>query len=367
MDFSFTEEQELLRESIRRLVAYAADGGAAAQDAWRAMAEAGLLAMPFAEEDGGLGDAAVETLILMEAFGRGLVRAPYLATVVLAGGLICHAGSAAQRAELIPSIGSGEMRLAFAFAEPDGRYNSAHVRVRARRTGGVYHVSGVKTAVLGGGSADRLCVSVRTAGGDDEPDGVTVLLVDPNSGGVTRETYRTIDGQEAATVRFDEATVPVSDTLGAPDGALPLIERVLDAATAAICAEAVGALSALNALTLDYCKTRVAFGQPIGRFQAVQHQLVDMRLAEEQAASMAILAALSLDEAAPARARAVSAAKAKIGAAARFVRHGAVQLHGGVGVTDELAVGRYFKRLMAIEAMFGDAEHHTRRFAELRP
>jgi pimeloyl-CoA dehydrogenase small subunit len=376
MDFDFSEEQRLLDESVRRLVkdaydvakrkSYIAEPGGFSHALWARYAELGLLGLPFAESEGGFGGTAVETMIVMESFGRGLVVEPYLASIVLGGGLISLAGSAAQKQAILPLVASGKLLLAFAHGERQARYALADVETTARRDGASWVLSGHKGVVLGGDSAGTLIVSARSAGASRERDGITLFLVDAKAKGVAIRGYPTVDGLRAAEVTLDGVRVPADAVLGALDGAYPIIERAVDRALAALAAEAVGIMETLNAATLDYLKTRKQFGVPIGSFQALQHRMADMVVEHEQSKSMAVLAALSADLAdAGERRRVISAAKVQIGKSGRFIGQQAIQLHGGIGMTDEYLAGHYFKRLTMIDQTFGDADHHLDRFAEV--
>lgn len=376
MDFNYTEEQSALQDTLRRFIAKdygfeqrralakSAEGFSRAH--WKQFADLGLLALPFPEDFGGMNGSAVDTLLVMEAFGRGLVLEPYLATVVVAGGLIRDAGSAAQKEALLPAIAGGELMMALAHYEPGARYELNHVATVARPDGSGWKLSGAKAVVLGGGTAGKLIVSARTSGGPRDSSGISLFIVDSKAPGVAVRSYPTQDGARAAEIRLDGVSVDTGALVGAKDMALPIIERALDYGIAALCAEAVGIMAALNEATLEYLKTRKQFGQPIGRFQALQHRMVDMVIATEQARSMATLAAVKADSPdAAERRRTLSAAKAYIGQQARFVGQQAVQLHGGMGVVDELNVSHYFKRLTMINATFGDADHHLGLFSDM--
>jgi alkylation response protein AidB-like acyl-CoA dehydrogenase len=372
VDHVFSDEQRMLRDSVERLVAerysferrkaIVASGPGYSAEMWREVAGLGLLAAPFAEEHGGLGGGALETLIVMQAFGRGIIVEPYLPTVVLAGSLLRHGGSAAQKAAMIPRIAAGEALYAFAFAEPQGRYNPANVRTTARASGAGYRIDGFKSVVYGAPMAEGVFVTARTSGAQSDASGLTVFYVDAKARGLTRRDFRTIDEQRASEIELAGVEVGRDAVVGTVDNALPLIERVLDEGAAALCAEAAGAMAVLNDKTLNYARQRQAFGQSIGSFQVVQHRLVDMRVACEYANAMALMAALKLNAPAAERRRAVSAAKAMIGRDSRFVGHNAIHLHGAIGMTDDLDIGHYFKRLTAIGYLLGNADYHTRRF-----
>ena len=376
MDFDFTEEQRLLDETVRRLVkdeydiakrkAYTAEPEGFSRKLWQRYADLGLLGLPFTEAEGGFGGSAVETMIVMESFGRGLVVEPYLANVVLGGGLVTLAGSAAQKQAILPELAGGKLLLAFAHGERQSRYTLSDVETTAKKDGSGYVLSGKKGVVLHGDSADQLIVSARNAGASRDRKGLSLFFVDAKAKGVSRRGYPTVDGLRAAEIALDQVRVEGDALLGRWGEAYPVIEHAVDRAIAALAAEAVGIMETLNATTLDYLKTRKQFGVPIGSFQALQHRMADMIVEFEQARSMATLAALSADLAnAQERRRVISAAKVQIGKSGRFVGQQAIQLHGGIGMTEEYSAGHYFKRLTMIDQTFGDADHHLDRFAEV--
>ncbi len=375
MDFDFTDEQRLLKDSVDRFVAerygFEARKAVLASEAgwspaiWAQLAELGLLAVPFAEEHGGIGGGPTETMIVMEAFGRGLVVEPYLPTVVLAGGLLRHGGSDAQRAEHIPKIAAGEVTMALAQVERGSRYDLHDVSTTAKRDGEGWVLSGEKGVVLHGEGADTLVVSARTAGGRRDRGGIGLFLVDGKAAGVSRRGYPTQDGMRAAEIGLENVRVEPDAAIGDPEGGLPLLEHVADEAIAAVAAESVGILSEMQAITVDYIKTRKQFGVAIGSFQALQHRAADMVVATEQVRSMAYYGTMMSGSGDPAeRTAALSATKVQIGRSGRFVGQQAIQLHGGVGVTMEYKIGHYFKRMTMIEAFLGDADHHLARLAD---
>ncbi|BBK31296.1 alkylation response protein AidB-like acyl-CoA dehydrogenase [Stella humosa] len=367
MDFGLNEQQQQLQNSIDRFVQdeygfdarrkiVASEAGWSA-DHWRTFADLGLLALPFAEEEGGIGGTGVDTMVVMEAFGKGLVVEPFLPTVVLCGSLLKLAASPDQRAELVPGIIAGERRLAFAHGERRARHDLGHVEATAKADGDGFVLDGAKSVVLGAPSATDFIVSARTAAG------ISLFLVPADAAGLSLRPYATIDGQRAAEVMLANVRVGREALLGPDGGALPAIEHAVDIAVAAICAEAVGCMQATFERTRDYLNTREQFGTRIGNFQALQHALVDMFIELEQSRSMAIVAAVQCDLAdAAARRRALSAAKVQIDKSGRIVGQSAVQLHGGMGMTEEMQIGHYFKRLTAIAQTFGDADHHLARF-----
>ncbi|WP_111498357.1 MULTISPECIES: acyl-CoA dehydrogenase family protein [Marinobacter] len=367
MNFNLTEEQHMLQDSLRRFLAneYGFDkrrdivaGGQGVDKAtWNAFAEMGLLGYTLPEEYDGLGGNGLDTMLVMENFGRALVVEPYLSTVVLGGSIISEAGSDEQKQRILPKIATGEEFLAFAHYEPSGRHNLDYVRTEIQTHGDDYILNGRKTAVFDAAGAHYLIVSGRRKGRPTEP--VSLFLVNHDSSGVEIEEYTTHDGHRVADVILDSVMVSDDDRIGGRGQAMPIIEKGVDRAIAALCAEAVGAMEALNETTREYVQTRQQFGMPIGKFQVIQHKLADMFIATEQARSMAILAASESDsDDRDQRRRAVSMAKALVGQSARFVGQTAVQLHGGMGVTDEMFAAHLFKRLTLINLQFGDADYH---------
>ena len=376
MDFEYSDDQSLLKDSVDRFIQnnygfeqrrklVATDEGYSDKN-WSQFAELGWLGMPFPEPYGGFGGTPVETMIVMEAFGTGLVAEPYLPTVVLGGGAILHGGSEEQKQAILPAVAEGKLKLALAFAERQSRYNLADVETSAKKDGGSYVLNGMKGVVFGAPSADKIIVVARTSGQSRDADGISLFLVDKDAQGLRVRGYPTADGLRAGEVYLDNVKVGADALVGEEGKGLPLLEKVIDHGIAAISAEAVGAMKALNDMTLEYLKTREQFGQPIGRFQVLQHRMVDMFIAHEEAKSMAMMAAMRVDEADETeRKKAMSAAKVQIGKSARYVGQQGIQLHGGIGMTDEYAAGHYFKRLTMIDRSFGDTDFHLKRFADL--
>jgi alkylation response protein AidB-like acyl-CoA dehydrogenase len=374
MNFELSEEQTLLAETIKRFVAthysfearakiLASPAGWSA-DVWAAIAEMGLLGLPFDEAHGGFGGTTVDVMLVMEAIGEGLLAEPYLAAVGLGGRFVARAGSQAQQDRILPALVQGKHTLAFAHTETGARYDLRQVGLRARRSGEGWVLDGDKRMVLHGGSADTLVVSGRTAGSDTDAAGITLFLVPRTAAGVSVTEARTIDNLRTADIRFAGVSLGSDAVLGREGEGEPVIEEVVDYATALLCAEAVGAIRYANDATLEYLKTRRQFGVPIGSFQALQHRMVEMMISYEQARSMAYLACVKIDTAdAAERRRVVSAAKIKIADACRHVSQEAVQLHGGMGMTEELKISHTFRRLTMLAQTFGDAEHHLERFA----
>ena len=368
MDFELSDEQRLLKDSVDRLLRqqydfearrkYAQEPDGFSRKIWRQFAELGLLGLAFEEKYGGIGGSPVDSMIVMEAFGRALVIEPYLASVVLSGSLLRLGGNEQQRDELLPKIAGGELLMAFAHAERQARYDLADVATTARKDGGGFVLDGAKTLVLHGDSADKFIVSARLTGKRQDKDGIGLFLVDAAADGLSRRGYATNDSQRAAEVTLSGVRVPADAAIG-PANAYVLIERAADLALAAQCAEAVGAMSEIQDMTVEYLKTRKQFGVPIGNFQVLQHRAAEMLIALEQARSMAMLAAMTADEEnAAERRQAISSAKVQLCNSIRTVGQQAVQLHGGIGMTMEYKLGHYFRRITAIQAMFGDATHH---------
>ncbi|MFC0239994.1 pimeloyl-CoA dehydrogenase small subunit [Rhodopseudomonas telluris] len=369
MDFDLSEEQRLLKDSVEGLLKssydfdsrkkYAKEKDGWSRDVWGKFAEQGLLGLPFSEEDGGFGAGAVETMIVMEALGHALVLEPYLPTVIVAGGFLRRAGSAAQKAAHLPGIIDGSKTFAFAQLEKNSRWDLADVSTTAKKKGDGWVIDGEKFVVLNGEAADTLVVTARTAGGQRDRNGIGVFLVPADAKGVSRKGYPTQDGQRAADITFTGVEVGADAAIGDPANGLPLIEAVVDDARTALCAEAVGAMDESLTTTVEYIKTRKQFGVPIGSFQVLQHRAADMFVATEQARSMAMFATMAAEfDDAKERANAISAAKVQVGKSGKFVGQQSIQLHGGIGMTMEAKIGHYFKRLTMIEQTFGDTEHH---------
>ncbi|MGE0385118.1 MAG: acyl-CoA dehydrogenase family protein [Gammaproteobacteria bacterium] len=371
MDFEFSTEQQILADGLRRMIdkdydfatrrLLAASPAGFSEDHWRAFADMGLLGLNAPEDCGGSGGSATDTLVVMQELGRGLAVEPYLSTAVLAVPLIAAHGSASQREAVVSQAIAGQRRAALAVLEPQARYDLADVRTQAVEAGGGFRLSGHKAVVLDGGSAHTLIVSART-GGDDA---ITLLLVDARAPGVTVRDFPNIDGRRSAEIAFEGVEVGADAVIGAPGRGLALVEEAVDRGIAALCAEAVGAMERVTEMTVEYLRTRRQFGQPIGKFQVLQHRASEMLVAIEQARSLAYAAAAAIDAGDPAeRRRAVSAAKVMAGRSGRFVGQQAIQLHGGMGMTDEFAVGWYAKRLLCIDKSFGDVDHHMALFGE---
>ncbi len=369
LDLELNEGQQLLRESVGRFIEReydferhrrsAADEGGFSHATWKQFADLGWLGVGLDENFGSARDVA----ILMEGFGRGLVVEPFLASIVMAAKAVDIAGDEAQKEEIVGQAIAGDLLLSFAYAEPRSRYDIAHVETRATQSGGRWILNGRKGLVLNGDTARRFIVTARTAGDERDCNGLSLFIVDSRSEGIEIRGYPTNDSRRAAEVEF--ADVPGS-LLGNAGEAWPVVCEVVDRAAAAICAESLGLMSVLNELTISYSKTREQFGQPIGRFQALQHRMVDMFVALEESRSMTTVYMADVDSADSAvRQKAVSAMKVQCDRAGRTVGQEAIQLHGGIAMTDDYAAGHYFKRLSVIHRMFGDIDWHLDRFAGL--
>jgi pimeloyl-CoA dehydrogenase small subunit len=376
MDFELSEEQRLLKDSVERLTTqryefetrkkYMKEAEGWSRDMWRQYVDLGLTALPFVEEHGGVGGGPVETMIVMEAFGRALALEPYLATVVIGGGFLRRGASDAVKNEVLPKVAAGETLLSFAHIERQARYDLADVAATAKKDGSGYVLNGEKSLAVHGDVADSLIVSARMSGEQRAKNGIGLFLVDAKANGLSRRGYPTMDGLRAAEVTLQNVKVDADAVIGEPGNAFPLIEQVVDSGIAALAAEAVGAMGAMHEITVDYLKQRKQFGVPIGNFQVLQHRAGEMLIALEQARSMAMLATMmSEEENATERRKSISAAKVQIGRSAKIVGEGAIQLHGGIGMTMEYKVGHYFKRATMIDKTFGDADHHLAALARI--
>ncbi len=375
MDFTYTETQDMIRETLSRFLADTYDfdkrSKMIASDAgrdpaiWKALAQdLGMLGAAFSEDHGGLGGGALENAIIMEELGKVIAIEPYLQTVIIGGGALKAVGGAVADA-VIPEIIAGNVIIAFAYAEPQGRYDLANIRTSAKKDGGGYVLNGHKSVVYAAPWATHLLITARTGGSGRERDGISLFLVDAKTPGIVRRDYPTVDGFRASEIYFENAAIPGDALLGDEGAGLAIIEQIVDEATVGVCAEACGVTEKLHSGTLDYAKQRQQFGQPIARFQVLQHRMVDMFMEVEQSRSMTLMATLKLGEPANERLAAVSACKAKVSLACKFVGQNAVQTHGGIGITQELAIGHYFKRATMIEGQFGSSDYHYERYERL--
>lgn len=375
MDFEPSDDQRLLLESVSRMLTdtysfaqrktYLAAPEGYSTAMWARFAEQGLLGVPFAEDYGGYGGGAQEIMLVMQAFGRVLVLEPYLATVVLGGGAVRMAGTDAQKKAILPTICEGNLKMAFAHSERQARYDLTDVVTTAKRDGDAWVLDGSKTVVQHGDVADKLVVSARTSGERHDADGITLFLVDTSAPGLARRSYATRDETRAADISLGNVRVSDADVLGEVGKGLAIIQAVIDAGIAATAAETVGAMEAMNEMTLEYSKTRVQFGAPIGTYQVVQHRMSDMFMTQEQGRSMAMLATMMMDEEDQAtRAHNMAMAKVGVAQAGRYVSQSAVQMHGGIGMTEEYAVGHYFRRCMVMERLWGDPAYYLQKLAD---
>ncbi len=366
MDFELSEDQRLLKDSISRLLSdtygfaarrgYMAEANGYSAKLWEQYAELGLLGLPIEEKYGGFGGGPVDVMLVMEEFGRVMALEPFLASVVLGATAVKLAGSESQKSMILPAVASGQVKLAFAHGEQQARHDMTDVVTTAKKDGNAWVIDGAKSVVLHGDCADKLIVSARTSGGRRDAGGLTLFLVDGSAAGLARRGYALRDGSRAAEISLAGVK---GEVLGVVDGGLPVIERVIQAGIAAMAAEAVGCMEAMHAMTLDYMKTRQQFGRAIGQNQVMQHKAADMLIAMEQGRSMTMLAAMMVDEEdAEERAHHISLAKVGVGQAGRHVSQSAVQMHGGIGMTEEYAVGHYFRRVMTFEHLWGDTSFH---------
>ena len=375
MHFELTEEQTLLENMVtafvrddynwetREKIVKTEEGWK--PENWSKFAELGLLSVPFSEDHGGLGGTAVDSMVVMEQFGKGLVVEPFMPSILLSGNLISKLANESQANEIIPKIIEGESRYVFAYAEPQSRFDLSDVKTSATKDGDEYTLNGFKSVVFGASMATHIIIAARTSGDQRSEDGITLFLVDIKSNGITLQTYPTIDEYRASEVVIENLKISSDMVLGEVHKAYPVVEEVIDLATIAACSEAVGVLQVLKDSTIDYCKQRKQFGQPISKNQAIQHKLVDMMIEYEQAKSI-LYAAVTADLSnADERKKAVSGAKARIGQSIKFVGESAIQLHGGMGMVDEYMISHYFKRATMLGVLFGNVDFHMKRFVGL--
>lgn len=375
MDFTYTEVQQMLQDQVQKFVQKSYDfetrnkimesDEGYSKEFWQLFAELGWLAVPFSEDDGGLGGSAVDLMVMMEEFGKANLVEPYTSTAVLCGTLIAGLAEGEQKQSLIEQIISGEIQLACAYIEPQSRFNPINIETSAVESGGNITLNGRKIGVLNGESADQFIVIARESGDSLDKEGISAFLVAADAEGLSQKSYPTVDGKRAAELELNN--VPVIARIGASGAAADALQASIDRAIVGICAEAVGALESLLQRTVEYSKTRKQFGTPIGTFQALQHRMADMFIECQLARSIVMMAAMSLDsqDSSEEQTRAVSAAKSRVGKAIKAVGQEAIQIHGGIGMTDELDVGHYFKRVTALDIQFGDGEYHTERYASL--
>ncbi|MFL2705889.1 MAG: acyl-CoA dehydrogenase family protein [Gammaproteobacteria bacterium] len=375
MDFNFNEEQTLIQNQVSQFIqrdyewekrqALVNSDLGFGQDNWKTFAELGWLGISLSEESGGFGGSALESMIIMEEFGKGLVVEPFLETVVLCGGLLDASANNEQKKEILEKVISGDVHLALAFTEPQSRFNLHDVTTEAKKDGDNYKINGFKSVVMNGPNANSLLVVARTSGNQLDKEGISLFLVDPETPGISLRNYPTVDGRRASEITFENVSVSSHNLIGEEGSSLGQLEKSIDEATLAICAEAVGAMEVLYKTTVEYSKTREQFGQAIGKFQVLQHRMVDMFMEYEQCKSLLYMATIKNVENAEDAKKSISGLKYQVGKAARFIGQQAVQLHGGMGVTEELNVGHFFKRLTTITTIFGNTDYHLKKYSNL--
>lgn len=376
MDLALSDEQLLIQDSVERFVQndysfdkrqkLVAETPGYSEENWATFAELGWLGIPFSEDDGGLGGTAIESMVLCEQFGRGIVVEPFVPTVVLAGGAIRLGGSVEQRKRYLPDLIEGKLQGALAFVEPQGRYDLHDLTTTATAKGDGFVINGYKAVVLNAPAANFLVVSARTSGAPRDSDGVSLFVLDAESAGISRHDFTTVDALRASEITFENVEVGADALLGEAGQGLAVLQQVIDEGTFAVCAEAVGCMEVLYKDTVEYSKIREQFGQQIGSFQALQHRMVDMFMAYEQSKSLLYMTAAYVEQSYNEEAQKyIAALKVQIGKAGKLVGQGAIQIHGGMGLTDELSTSHYFKRVTVIENMFGNSRFHLKRFGAL--
>ena len=375
MDFTFNEEQSLIQDQVDQFVQKEYDWETRqslsnselgfGEDNWKKFAELGWLGISVSEDSGGFGGSAIESMLIMEAFGKGLVVEPFLETVIMAGGLIDDHGSDQQKSSFLEPAIAGEMHLALAYAEPQSRFNLSDVVTEAKVDGDNFIINGYKSVVMNGPSADQIIVSARTSGTQLDENGISLFIIDANASGLDKTNYKTVDGKRASDLTFENVSVSKENLIGDQDKGFEILDSAIDKAILAISAEAVGAMEVLYKTTVEYTKTREQFGTAIGKFQVLQHRMVDMFMEYEQCKSLLYMATMKYEEKAEDAKKAISGLKYQVGKAGKFIGQQAVQLHGGMGVTDELNVGHYFKRLTTVGTIFGNTDYHLKKYTSL--
>ena len=375
MDFTFNEEQSLIQDQVDQFVQKEYDWETRqslsnselgfGEDNWKKFAELGWLGISVSEDSGGFGGSAIESMLIMEAFGKGLVVEPFLETVIMAGGLIDDHGSNQQKSSFLEPAIAGEMHLALAYAEPQSRFNLSDVVTEAKVDGDNFIINGYKSVVMNGPSADQIIVSARTSGTQLDENGISLFIIDANASGLDKTNYKTVDGRRASDLTFENVSVSKENLIGDQDKGFDILDSAIDKAILAISAEAVGAMEVLYKTTVEYTKTREQFGTAIGKFQVLQHRMVDMFMEYEQCKSLLYMATMKHEEKAEDAKKAISGLKYQVGKAGKFIGQQAVQLHGGMGVTDELNVGHYFKRLTTVGTIFGNTDYHLKKYTSL--
>ena len=375
MDFSLNEEQILIQRQVSQFIqrdydwekrqSLVSTEQGFSQENWKTFAELGWLGICLSEKSGGFGGSALETMIIMEEFGKGLVVEPFLETIVLCAGLIDSCGSEEQINETLETVMSGDLHIALAFTEPQSRFNLADVTTEAKLDGDHYYINGFKSVVMNGPSAGKFIISARTSGNQNDEEGISLFLIDSDFPGISSRHYPTVDGRRASEITLENVKVEKSSLLGLKDKGFKELDNSVDTATLAICAEAVGAMEVLYKSTVEYTKTRKQFGQEIGKFQVLQHRMVDMFMEYEQCKSLLYMATIKKVEDSADAKKSISGLKFQVGKAGKFIGQQSIQLHGGMGVTDELNIGHFFKRLTTIATIFGNTDYHLKRYSEL--
>ena len=375
MDFTFNEEQTLIQDQVDQFIQKEYDWETRqslsnselgfGDNNWQKFAELGWLGISTSEDSGGFGGSAIESMLIMEAFGKGLVVEPFLETIIMSSGLIDEYGSDQQKSSILEPAIAGELHLALAYAEPQSRFNLSDVVTEAKIDGDNYILNGYKSVVMNGPSANKIIVSARTSGSQLDEGGITLFIIDANSEGLNKTNYKTVDGRRASDLTFENISVSKDDIIGHVDEGFGLLDSSIDRAILAISAEAVGAMEVLYKTTVEYTKTREQFGTSIGKFQVLQHRMVDMFMEYEQCKSLLYMATMKHEEGSSDAKKAISGLKYQVGKAGKFIGQQAVQLHGGMGVTDELNVGHYFKRLTTVGTIFGNTDFHLKRYTSL--
>ena len=375
MDFTFNEEQTMIQDQVQQFVQKEydwetrqelsnSDKGFGA-DNWKTFAELGWLGISVSEDNGGFGGSAIETMLIMEEFGKGLVVEPFLETIVMSSSVLDKHGNEEHKKEVLGSVISGELHLALAYAEPQSRFNLFDVVTEAKEDNNNFVINGFKSVVMNGPSANKFIISARTSGNQLDKMGISLFLVDSDADGLTKKDYKTVDGRRASDINFENVSIPKESLIGSLNEGLTILDEAIDRSILAISAEAVGAMEVLYKSTVEYTKTREQFGTPIGKFQVLQHRMVDMFMEYEQCKSLLYMATMKNEEGAPDAKKSISGLKYQVGKAGKFVGQQSVQLHGGMGVTDELNIGHYFKRLTTIGTIFGNADFHLKQYTSL--
>jgi alkylation response protein AidB-like acyl-CoA dehydrogenase len=375
MDFTFNEEQSLIQDQVDQFIQKEYDWETRqslsnsdlgfGQENWQKFAELGWLGISVSEDSGGFGGSAIESMLIMEAFGKGLVVEPFLETMIMSGGIIDDHGTVEQKSVLLEPAIAGDMQLALAYAEPQSRFNLSDVVTEAKADGENFILNGYKSVVMNGPSANKIIVSARTSGSQLDENGITLFVIDSEASGLNKTNYKTVDGRRASDLTIENVSVSQDDIVGELDLGYKILDSAIDKAILAISAEAVGAMEVLYKATVEYTKTREQFGTAIGKFQVLQHRMVDMFMEYEQCKSLLYMATMKHEEGAVDSKKAISGLKYQVGKAGKFIGQQAVQLHGGMGVTDELNVGHYFKRLTTVGTIFGNTDYHLKKYTSL--